>query len=77
MDKENARTRKGLKSIGSVQDFESLLERTMLSEEEKNILRMHYHEQRTLSYIADNLGMSEASVKKKHKKILMKIGKLF
>lgn len=77
MDKENARTRKGLKSIGSVQDFESLLEKTMLSEEEKDILRMHYHEQRTLSYIADSLGMSEASVKKKHKKILMKIGKLF
>ena len=77
VDKENAKTRNGLRSIGSVKDFETLLERTMLSEEEKEILRLHYRDQRTLSYIADSLGMSEASIKKKHKKILMKIGKLF
>ena len=77
MDKENARTRKKLKQIESVKDFEDLLNQTMLSEEDKTILRMHYKEQKSLMYIADFLGMSEISVKKKHRKILLKIGKMF
>ena len=44
MDKENAETRKKLKGISSVDEFRSILERTMLSEEEKKILLMHYKE---------------------------------
>lgn len=35
MDKENAETRKKLKGISSVDEFRSILERTMLSDEEK------------------------------------------
>lgn len=77
MDKETAKTRKRLKQIGSVYDFENILEQSMLSEEEKTILRMHYKEQKSLCCIADVLGMSEITVKKKHRKMLMKIGKLF
>lgn len=77
MDKENARTRKRLKQIESVKDFEDLLNQTMISEEDKTILRMHYKEQKSLMYIADFLGMSEITVKKKHRKILLKIGKMF
>ena len=77
MDKETAKTRKRLRQIGSVYDFENILEQSMLSEEEKTILRMHYKEQKPLCYIADELGMSEITVKKKHRKMLMKIGKLF
>lgn len=77
MDKDNARTRKKLKQISSVKDFESLIEQTMLSEEEKQILWLYYKEQKTMAYIADELGMSEITVKKKHSKMLMKIGKMF
>lgn len=77
MNKENAKTRKRLKQIHSVKDFENLIEQTMLSEEEKKILRMHYKEQQTLGFIADTLGMSEITIKKKHKKILLKLGKMF
>ena len=77
MDKETVKTRKKLKQIGFVYDFENILEQSMLSEEEKTILRMHYKEQKSLCYIADVLGMSEITVKKKHRKMLMKIGKLF
>lgn len=40
MDKHNAKTRKRLKQISSVKDFESLMEQTMLSEEEKKIYRI-------------------------------------
>lgn len=77
MDKNNAKTRKKLKQISSVRDFESLIEQTMLSEEEKQILWLHYKEQKTMAFIADELGMSEIAVKKKHSKMLMKIGKMF
>lgn len=77
MDKANSETRKKLREITSVKDFENLLEQTMLSEEEKQILRMHYKEEKSLLYIADMLGMSETTIKKKHRKILMKIGKAF
>lgn len=52
-------------------------EQTMLSEEEKKILWLHYKEQKTMAFIADELGMSEVTVKKKHSKMLMKIGKMF
>mgnify|MGYP002706010792 FL=1 len=76
MDEETRRTRKRLKDIGSIEEFNDLLERTMLSIEEKQILILYYKEQKTLTYIADFLGMSEITVKRKPKKLLMKIGKL-
>lgn len=76
MDKETQKTRKRLKDIGSIEEFNDLSERTMLSTEEKQILILYYKEQKTLTYIADFLGMSEITVKRKHKKLLMKIGKL-
>lgn len=77
MDKENAKVRKKLKKIETVRDFEELLSQMMLSEEEKKLLRMHYKDKRTLQYIADELGMSEANVKKMHHKILTKVRKMF
>lgn len=76
MDKKNAKVRKKLKQIESVRDFESIVNQTMLSEEEKCILWLHYKEQKTMTYIADELGMSESNVKKKHRKLLMKVGKI-
>lgn len=76
MDEQKAKTRKQLKQISSVREFEDLMEQTMLCEEEKKILWLHYKEQKSMSYIADDLGMSEVTVKKKHGKMLMKIGKI-
>nr|DAX38828.1 MAG TPA: ECF sigma factor [Caudoviricetes sp.] len=76
MDEETQKTRKKLKGISSVKEFNDLLERTMLSIEEKQILILYYKEQKTLTYIADSLGMSEITAKRKHKKLLMKIGKM-
>ena len=52
MDEETRRTRKRLKDIGSIEEFNDLLERTMLSIEEKQILILYYKEQKTLTYIA-------------------------
>lgn len=76
MDKKNAETRTKLKDISSVKESGDLMEQTMLSEEEKKILWMHYKEKKTLQCIADEIGLSEIAVKKKHRKMLMKIGRM-
>lgn len=44
MDEETQKTRKRLKGIWSVEEFNDLLERTMLSTEEKQILILYYKE---------------------------------
>lgn len=77
MDKESMNTRKKLRRISSVEDFEDLLEKTMLSEEERQLVILHYREQKPISYIADVMNMSETSVKRKHKKILNKMQRMF
>ena len=76
MDKKNVETRTKLNDISSVKEFSDLMEQTMLSEEEKKILRMHYKEKKTLQCIADEIGLSEIAIKKKHRKMLMKIGRM-
>lgn len=77
MDRENATVRKKLKKIETVKEFEELLSLVMLSEEEKQMLRMHYKDKKTMQFIADKMGLSEISVKKMHKRALTKIRKLF
>ena len=76
MNKENALTRKKLKQIDSVEDFDRMLNNLMASEEDKKIIEMHYKQGKSLGYIADVLGMSESSVKNKHRKLLIKIGNI-
>lgn len=75
MHEDTKRAKSTLKNISTVKDFETLLETVLLSEEEQKIVTLHYKEQKSLSYIADELGLSEVSVKKKHSKILRKINK--
>lgn len=77
MKPEKKEAKKKLKNITKVSDFEELLEQVMLSEEEKQILRMIYKDQKTLDYVADTLGMSLRNVQHKHSKILLKVGKMF
>lgn len=77
MDKKKKEIKDRLRNMTTVSEFEEVLNNLILSEEEKQILRLLYREKKTVSYIADILGMSESSVKKKHSKILMKIGGYF
>ena len=76
MDSKNANTRRKLKHIARVEEFENILNQTMLSDEDKTILRMYCIDEKQMSYIADILGLSEVTVKKKHRKALLKIGEL-
>lgn len=73
---EHIETRQKLKDIYEVKTFEDLLERCVLTDEEKYILRQHYLHGKTFVSISMDLGYSEDWVKHKHQKILKKINKL-
>lgn len=70
-------TRRKLKDIPSVSRFDELLEQSTLSDLDKSILRLHYLKHRDFRFIGDLLGYAEVTIKKRHKKALSKLNKLF
>ena len=66
-------TRQKLKNIPKIETFESLLAQSTLSDIDKDILRMHYLQEKDFRFIGDTLGFSEASIKTRHKKALKKL----
>jgi len=70
---EHVETRNKLRSIVEIQTFSDLLNRCILSEEDKQIMELHYLHDKDLRYIADFLGYSEGTIKKRHRKILKKL----
>lgn len=77
MNEETKKVKHKIQRIVKVEDFENLLSQTMLNEEEKKIMWMIYSEHKSMSCIADELGMAEITVKKKHGKILNKMLRMF
>lgn len=73
---EHIDTRKKIKGIASVSSFYSLIDSATLSATDKQILVLHYIEEKDFRYIGDTLGYSESTIKKKHKRILAKLSKL-
>lgn len=70
---EHIETRTKLKEIVEIQTFSDLLDRCILSEEDRRIMELHYLQDKDLRYIADLLGYSEGTIKKRHRKILKKL----
>lgn len=66
-------TRRKLKEIPLVSDFEDLLNVCTLSDEDKNILRMHYLQNKDFRFIGDSMGYSERTIKARHKAALKKL----
>lgn len=73
---EHIETRKKLKGIASVSSFHSLINSATLSQEDKQILVLHYIDEKDFRYIGDTLGFSESTIKKRHRKILAKLSKV-
>lgn len=73
---EHIKTRKKLKDITLVTAFEDLLAQCTLSDTDKEILRMHYLQEKEFSFIGDTLGFSEATIKQRHRKALKKLSNL-
>lgn len=69
-------TRRRLKAIPSITTFDSLLDASTLTDEDKEILRLHYLKGKDFRYIGDTLGYAEVTIKKRHAKALAKLSKL-
>ena len=68
--------RNKLRNIILKTEFESLLEDYVLTDEDKELMRLHYLKGKDFRFIADALGYSETTIKKRHSKILTKVSKL-
>lgn len=76
MNKERMEAKNKLRNIILKTEFESLLEDYVLTDEDKELMRLHYLKGKDFRFIADALGYSEITIKKRHAKILTKISKL-
>ena len=76
MSSEHIKARNKIKDIASISTFNTLIDSCTLSEEDKELLRMHYLQGKDFRYIGDMLGFSESTIKKRHKKALQKLNKM-
>lgn len=73
---DHIETRRKLRDIYDVRTFEQLIESCVLTDEDKSILRLHYLKGQDFGFIADNLGFSERTIRRRHQKILSKLNKM-
>lgn len=73
---EHIDTRKKLKGIADISSFTTLINSSTLSDNDKKILYLHYIDEKDFRFIGDMLGYSESTIKRRHKKALIKISKL-
>lgn len=62
-----------IKSINNKTTFEDILENSMLSDTEKKMMRMYYVDNKSITFIADELGYSSQGILKMHKRILKRL----
>lgn len=74
---EHIDTRRKIQDISSVKTFEELLENCILTDEDKMLMRLHYLNGKDFRFIGDSLGFSESTIKRRHKKILQKLNRMF
>ena len=65
-----------LKHISSVEDFRQMLNGVMLSDADKQMLEMIYIKGNDFRYIADSLGFSESTIKRRHKQAIAKLNNM-
>lgn len=66
-------TRRYLRQISDVAAFNEIINAVILSEQEKQLMQLHYIDKQDFRFIGDTLGLSESSVKRKHREILRTI----
>lgn len=69
-------TKHKIQELSSYTDFYALINSCIMSDEDRDILRMIYVENKTLSYIGDILGYSESTIKSRHRKLLKRLTKM-
>ena len=73
---EHMKVKKRVQKIDKRSTFNSILEDSMLSEKEKEMMKMYYIEKKSFDYIADEMGYSKAGILKMHKRALNKLENL-
>ena len=76
MPTEYIKVKHKVKDIPDMRSFNGLLDASTLLDEDKEIMRLHYLQDKNFGYIADILGYTESAVKIRHKKAIMKLSKL-
>ena len=76
MSSKHIQTRNKVKDIADVATFNDLLNACVLTDEDKEMLRMHYLQGKDFRYIGDMLGFAESTIKKRHRKALKKLDRL-
>jgi DNA-directed RNA polymerase specialized sigma subunit len=73
---EHIKTRNKIKAISKIKTFNDLMDAIIISDEDRKIMELHYLQEKDFNYIADIMGYSEITVKKRHAKIIKRIGKI-
>ena len=76
MPTEHIKIRQKIREIANIIDFNEMLDKTTLNDEDKALIRMHYLEGKNFCFIADILGYAESTIKYRHHMALVKIGKV-
>lgn len=76
MSSKHIETRNKVKDIAEIKTFNDLLDTCVLTDEDKELLRLHYLQEKDFRYIGDILGYSESTIKKRHKKALQKLNRI-
>lgn len=66
-----------IKNINRKADFNNLLEESMLSDTEKQMMQKFYVENKSIDIIASELGYTSQGILKMHKRILKRLESLF
>lgn len=69
-------TKHKVKAIAEPKTFQDLLDRVILTDEEKELMRLIYIEQLTQDIVAYRLNTSKSTIKRKHKKVLDRLRKV-
>ena len=76
MASKHIETRRKLMAIADINEFLELLDRCILTEDDKKLMKMHYIDGKDFRFIGDSLGFSECWMKERHRKIVSKISGL-
>lgn len=76
MSSEHIKTRNKIKEIASITTFNDLIGACTLTDEDRELLKLHYLQGKDFRYIGDKLGFAESTIKKRHRKALQKLNKL-
>lgn len=73
---EHVATKHRLQEINDSEEFQMLLLRAMLSEEEVQLMWEIYKKKKDLRVIADEMGISYSTAKQRHKRALKTLGSI-